>query len=257
MSFTVDIALVITILLVTVRFAALFLLTPLFSVTQVPVRIRVLFLLALSFLMVIGLNVLPVETTITPVTLGALIKAMINELILGAALAFGLFAAFGAFMLGGRILDFQMGFGVANLIDPATNMQGPLLGTALSMMAVMTFFLLDGHHMMIRGLVYSLEKIPPGTSLHDLNIGAVVSQFGVMFVYGVAVVAPAILTLLLLDVGMAIAARTMPQVNMFIVGFPLKIFMGLLVLTLSLNYIGPLLEKIYASIFQYWQQILG
>lgn len=78
-----------------------------------------------------------------------------------------------------------------------------------------------------------------------------------MFVYGLAVVAPVVAVLLMLDVGMAVAARTMPQVNMFIVGFPLKIFMGLLVLALSLNYMGPLLEKIYASIFLYWQRVYG
>lgn len=183
--------------------------------------------------------------------------AMVNELILGMILAFGLFTAFGAFLFGGRIIDFQMGFGVANLIDPATQSQAPMLGTVLNLMAVMTFFLLDGHHLLIRGLVYSLQKIPPGSSLHEVDVQAIIAQFGVMFVYGLAVVAPVVAVLLMLDVGMAVAARTMPQVNMFIVGFPLKIFMGLLVLALSLNYMGPLLEKIYASIFIYWQRVYG
>ncbi|MEW8000415.1 MAG: flagellar biosynthetic protein FliR [Candidatus Thiodiazotropha endolucinida] len=241
-------------LLVATRVSPLFLLTPLFAITRVPARVRVMFVLALSAVLTAGIGVVPIDP---PATLSGLMHAMVNELILGMILAFGLFTAFGAFLFGGRIIDFQMGFGVANLIDPATQSQAPMLGTVLNLMAVMTFFLLDGHHLLIRGLVYSLQKIPPGSSLHEVDVQAIIAQFGVMFVYGLAVVAPVVAVLLMLDVGMAVAARTMPQVNMFIVGFPLKIFMGLLVLALSLNYMGPLLEKIYASIFIYWQRVYG
>jgi flagellar biosynthetic protein FliR len=249
-----DMTVITAALLVATRFSPLFLLTPLFAITRVPARVRVIFILALSALCTVVTGVVPIDS---PTTLSGLILAMINELVLGMILAFGLFTAFGAFMFGGRVIDFQMGFGVANLIDPATQSQAPLLGTVLNLMAVMTFFLLDGHHLLIRGLVYSLQKIPPGSSLVELEPQAVIAQFGVMFVHGLAVVAPVVAVLLMLDVGMAVAARTMPQVNMFIVGFPLKIFMGLLVLALSLNYMGPLLEKIYASIFFYWQRVIG
>ncbi|MCU7815198.1 MAG: flagellar biosynthetic protein FliR [Candidatus Thiodiazotropha sp. (ex Rostrolucina anterorostrata)] len=247
-------AVITAVLLVATRFSPLFLLTPLFAVARVPSQVRVLFVLALSLVLVTGLGLVPIDP---PTTIAGLIHAMVNELILGMILAFGLFTAFGAFLFGGRIIDFQMGFGVANLIDPVTQSQAPMLGTVLNLMAVMTFFMLDGHHLLIRGLVYSLEKIPPGSSLIELKPEAVIAQFGVMFVYGLAVVAPVVAVLLMIDVGMAVSARTMPQVNMFIVGFPLKIFMGLLILALSLNYMGPLLEKIYASIFIYWQRVIG
>lgn len=254
MLFETDITMITAALLVATRVSPLFLLTPLFAITRVPARVRVMFVLALSAVLTAGIGVVPIDP---PATLSGLMHAMVNELILGMILAFGLFTAFGAFLFGGRIIDFQMGFGVANLIDPATQSQAPMLGTVLNLMAVMTFFLLDGHHLLIRGLVYSLQKIPPGSSLHEVDVQAIIAQFGVMFVYGLAVVAPVVAVLLMLDVGMAVAARTMPQVNMFIVGFPLKIFMGLLVLALSLNYMGPLLEKIYASIFIYWQRVYG
>jgi flagellar biosynthetic protein FliR len=249
-----DMSVVMAALLVATRFSPLFLLTPLFAITRVPARVRVLFVLALAALLAAATGVVPINS---PASISELIHAVINELILGMLLAFGLFTAFGAFLFGGRVIDFQMGFGVANLIDPVTQSQAPMLGTVLNLMAVMTFFLLDGHHMLIRGLVYSLQKIPPGSPLQDIDVQAIIAQFGVMFVYGLAVVAPVIAVLLMLDVGMAVAARTMPQVNMFIVGFPLKIFMGLLVLAMSLNYMGPLLEKIYASIFFYWQRVYG
>lgn len=155
MLFETDLTVITTALLVATRFSPLFLLTPLFAITQVPARVRVLFVLALSAVLTAGIGVIPINP---PATLSGLIYAMINELILGMILAFGLFTAFGAFLFGGRIIDFQMGFGVANLIDPVTQTQAPMLGTVLNLMAVMTFFLLDGHHLLIRGLVYSLEK---------------------------------------------------------------------------------------------------
>jgi flagellar biosynthetic protein FliR len=250
----VDMQVLTVVLLVGARLSALFLLTPLFAAAQIPAQFRTLFLLALAFTMVMALGIEGIDP---PTTLGGLIQAMSYELVLGGLLAFGLFASFGAFLFGGRILDFQMGFGVANLIDPATNTQSPLVGSALNLMAVTTFFLLNGHHMMIRGLAYSLERIPPGTPLPEINLAALVAQFGVMFVYGFALVAPAVITLLLLDAGMAFAARTMPQMNMFILSLPLKILVGLSVLAASLSYMEPLLQRIYESIFRYWERILG
>lgn len=254
MMLTAQTTFVITVLLVSIRLGALFLLTPLFAVARVPIQVRLLFILSLSLVLVASLQVNPIETQ---GGFSDLLQASLHEALLGALLAFGLFAAFGSFLFGGRILDFQMGFGVANLIDPGTNTQSPLIGSVLNLMAVMTFFLLNGHHMMLRGLAYSLEKIPPGSGLLQMNMEAIVSMFGLMFIFGIGIVMPAITTLLLLDVGMAFMARTMPQVNIFIVGLPLKIFVGLSVLALSLKYMGLLLNRVYESIFRYWQIAVG
>ncbi len=253
MRIEADLAIITVLLLVFIRLSALFLLTPLFATTKLPINVRTLLLLALSGTLVASLQISPAQV---PHTLAAFFSAAICELFIGALLAFGLFTAFGAFLLGGRILDMQMGFGVANLIDPATNAQGPLLGTILNLAGVATFFLLDGHHMVIKGLAYSLEQVPVGQGLGQLQIDVVLAQFGRMFSYGLMLVAPAVFTLLLLDAGLAIAARTMPQLNIFIVGLPLKIFVGSVVLALSLNYLGPLLKKIFESIFRYWEQVL-
>ncbi|MFY0678096.1 MAG: flagellar biosynthetic protein FliR [Neptuniibacter sp.] len=244
---------VVAIILTFIRLSALLLLTPLFAVAKVPVMVRNLFLIALATVFVVGLDITP---TSVPYTLSDFFLAAIHELLTGAVMAFGLFAAFAAFLFGGRLLDFQMGFGVANLIDPATNAQGPLLGTILNVMAVMTFFLLNGHHWLIRGIAYSFHAIPVGQGLSHINIQALITQFGYMFIFGLMLVAPAVFTLLLLDVGLAIAARTMPQVNIFIVGLPLKIFVGLVVLAVSLNYLSPLMNRIFESGFKFWEQVL-
>jgi flagellar biosynthetic protein FliR len=254
MNISFEIAWVIAVLLVSIRFGMVFVLTPLFTAAQVPVQFRVLFTLAMSALIVAGVGVTAAKVPIS--TLG-LIQAALSEAVIGGVMAFGVLAAFAAFLLGGRIIDIQMGFGVASLIDPATRSQVSLLGTFLNLTAVVAFFAVDGHHMIIRGLVFSLQHIPPGTSLGEINMGAIVAHFGAMFIFGVMIVAPALFSILLLDVGLAVVARTMPQLNIFIISLPLKIFVGLAITAISLPYTGSVMSKIFESIFSYWETLIG
>jgi flagellar biosynthetic protein FliR len=254
MNISLEIAWIMAVFLVSIRLGMVFVMTPLLSSAQVPVRIRVLFTLALSALIVAGIGITTVKI---PASTGDLVQAAISEAVIGGVMAFGVMAAFAAFLLGGRIIDVQMGFGVAGLIDPATRSQAPLLGTFLNLLAVTVFFAVDGHHMVIRGIVFSLEHIPPGTALSQINLGAVVAQFGAMFIFGVMIVAPALFAILLLDIGLAVMARTMPQVNIFIVSLPLKILVGLIVTAISLPYSGAVMRKIYESIFTYWENLIG
>ncbi|MDH5326000.1 MAG: flagellar biosynthetic protein FliR [Gammaproteobacteria bacterium] len=256
MDITVNANSVITLILMSIRIGAVFILSPLLSLTQLPVKIKVLLVLGLAAMVYGGVGD-AIGTYEVPESFGQLFSAALSELFVGMVLAFGIFAVFAVFMFGGRILDFQMGFGVAGLIDPLTRAQNALLGTALTIMAVIVFFALDAHHYVLRGLVYSFERLPVGVSLTELNMAVVVSQFGVVFVYGLAIVSPAVLTLLLLDIGMAVAARTMPQVNIFIVGLPLKIAVGLLVLALSIKYMSATIESLFSGLFRYWEQVLG
>jgi flagellar biosynthesis protein FliR len=241
-----------TVLLVAIRLGPMFILTPVLGSTEVPVRARVLFAIALSAMIV---STMHAPWTLDLSSAGALVSAAIVEFVIGAALAFGLLAAFAAFLFGGRLLDLQVGFGVASLIDPTTRGQAPLLGTLLNLVAIAVFFAADGHHMLVRGLAQSLDRVPPGTPLSNLQIEVVAAQFGAVFTYGLAIVAPAVFALLLLDVAMAVAARTMPQMNVFIVSMPLKVVVGLLVLALSARYLLPGMQRIFDSIPQYWNSL--
>lgn len=253
MDIRVDMAWMLTTFLTSVRIGSLLIFNPLFSLTQIPPQIRIMLIVTMSYVLVAGAGG-PVVAA--PISMANLLTSVVYEVTLGALLGFGMYTAFSAFLFGGRILDIQVGFGVANLIDPATKATSPMIGTALNLMAVFAFFMIDGHHMMLKGLAFSLQKIPPGSVFTLPDISVLVKQFGLMFTYGVMIVAPAMITIFMLDIGMAIAARTMPQINMFIVGLPLKIFVGLTVLAVSMQYMGPLLLRIYSSIFIYWQKII-
>lgn len=254
MQLHVDPAWIAAVLLVSIRFGAVFLMTPVFGSVQLPAHVRVFFVLALAATVVAAAGSRVQTVAVQP---GDLVLAAVGELLVGALLAFGLFAGFGAFLFGGRLLDMQIGFGVANLIDPATRHQSPLLGTALNLLAVLLFFAVEGHHMIVRGLAYSLEKFPPGTFAGRFELAAVAAMFGGMFTFGVALVAPVVFCLFLIDVGMAVISRTMPQVNVFFLAISIKIFAGIMILALSIQYMAPLMHRIFVSIFGYWERILG
>lgn len=253
MTLTVEVQWLVAILLASIRIGSVFLLTPVLAMTQAPVQVRVFFVLGLAALLVTSLGVAPLQT---PVHIGQLLEYAVHELVVGLAMAFGVFAAFAVFLLGGRILDFQMGFGVASLIDPATQTQTAMMGVILNFIAVMVFFILDGHHLLLRGLTYSFDQVPLGVGLTEISIAALVTQFGYMFSFAVVIVAPALFAILLTDVGLAVMARTMPQVNMFFVSIPLKILVGLLMTALSIRYMGPVMQRIFTTIFDYWEAIL-
>ena len=253
MNITADVQFLTSVLLASVRVGAVFLFTPILAVTQAPIRFRVFFVLGLAAILVSSVAVSPVKA---PIDLAELVYYAIQELVTGGVMAFGLLTAFGAFLLGGRILDFQMGFGVASLIDPATNTQSAMMGVVLNIIAVMAFFMVDGHHMVLRGLAYSFEKIPLGVGLTEISVDVVVKQFGYMFSFAVMAVAPALFAILMLDVGLAVMARTMPQVNIFFVSMPLKIAVGLMMTALSMQYIWPLMGKVFKSVFSFWDEVL-
>lgn len=254
MDVTADMGFLSLLLLASIRLGAIFLFLPLFSAAGLPHRVRILFTVTFAALLV---STLPTTGYLPPSTPMAWAGAALFEAAFGALLSFGFLAVFGAFAFGGRILDLQMGFGIANLIDPISRTQAPLIGTLLSFTAVAVFFLADGHHYLARALVASFQRSVPGAFSIDWQLDALVRQFGLVFTYGLTLVAPAVIALLLIDVGMAIGARTMPQLNVFFLGIPLKILVGLAVLALSVTHLGGYFDRAFASIFGFWKDVAG
>jgi flagellar biosynthetic protein FliR len=217
------------------------------------VTVRVLLTLALSVVMVSGMGKLPVPP---PLSAGPVIVAAFAELVTGASLAFGVFAAFGAFSVAGKLLDIQSGFGLGNIYDPVTRTGAPLFATMLNMAAVTVFFSMDGHHALLRGFAFSLQQLAPGGGFGALAMEPVLRQFGLMFSLGVALIVPVMFCLLLAETGLAVVSRVLPQMNVFVVGVPVKIVVALTVLALTVSAMGPVMGKVYASIFDYWEQVL-
>lgn len=239
--------------LLALRLGVLLIMTPIFSGLSGFVTVRVLFTLALSVALVSGMGL---RAENTGLAIGPLIAASLAEIVVGGALAFGVFAAFGAFSIAGKILDVQSGFGIGSVFDPVTRSGSPLFSTILNLLAVTVFFGLNAHHAFLRGIAFSLQTAQPGMGFSALSPEAVIHQFGLMFSLGVALIAPLIFCLFLVEAALGVISRVLPQMNVFVVGMPVKIFTALTVLALTLGSVGPQMSRVYASIFSYWEQVL-
>lgn len=253
MTIQADMQWLLGMLLIAARLAALFFMSPLLVLGRIPARI--LMLITVIFAAAVN-NCLQQYSSLGIATTMDFTLAIIRELGVGFLMAFGVYCAFGAFEFGGRILDLQMGFGVANLLNPSTHEQSPLLGTTLLITGVMTFYLLQGHHWIARGILQSYQWFPLGGAIPELRAEPVLKQFGLMFSIGMVLVSPAVVTLLLLDGAMAVAVRTMPQVNIFMLSIPVKIVVGLLVLVLSIPLLNDVFQTIFASVFSFWGALI-
>lgn len=249
MNLTIDPSWIIAIGLVSLRLAVVMYATPLDLFGRVPALIKVLWSTAFACFMV---SFLDIEQVKEITSMDALVFAGLREVAIGLLLAFGLYTAFGAFSLAGRLLDFQAGFGAANLFNPATNEQNPLLGTVLVMLATFLFFAADFHLVMTQGFALSLQAMPLGATGLGVSAPAIIAQFGVMFTMGIMIAAPIIGILMMVDGGVAIMSKTMPQMNVYFLFLPLKSFLGLLMLGLLLPYMRPLIMNVMEASFQFW-----
>ena len=253
MTITIDPAWMLSVFLVALRIGVLLMMSPVFTSLNGLVTVRVLLTLMLSTMLVSGMHLArpPVALSI-----GSVMLAALSELAVGATLAFGVMAAFGAFAVAGKILDVQSGFGIGAVYDPVTRAGAPLFSTMLNMVAVVVFFSMDAHHAFLRGIAFSLRQAPPGTGLGALNGAAVLAQFGLMFSLGVALIIPVMLCLLLVEMGLAIISRVLPQMNVFIVLVPVKLVAGIALFALTIMTLGPSMSKVFAAIFTFWEQVL-
>lgn len=247
----------VAVFLLSLRLGAVLLMTPLLRAANVPPTARVLLVVGLAAALALGLpasSAVPEALAREP---GALLAASIAEVALGATLALGILVAFAAISMAGGLLDVQVGFGMAQVIDPATQRQIPILTSAFNQVGVLVFFLVNGHHALLRGLAYSLERFPLGGSWSvQAASPAVMKQVAGLFTLGFALAAPVVVCMLLVDLALGVVARNLPQMNLFVVGLPVKILVGLAALSLWFGGIGEAMNRVYASIYNTWDAAL-
>ena len=242
-------------LLMATRLSALVLVAPPLASAQVPALVRLGFVMALSGLLTLGL---PHAELGQPVPTGSLIACMATELAIGLPMALGVAFAFAAFTAGGQILDVQIGFGMSQLFDPMTRQRLPVLSTAMGQLAAVTFFVLNGHHALLRALALSLERYPLGQPFPiGSALGPLIEQGSSMFVLGFAIVAPVVFCLLLVELGLGVLARNLPQINIFAIGLPVKVIVGLVGLAAWLVVAAPVVTRVHNTVLEGWKGWLG
>ncbi len=226
-------------MLAMIRLSGLTLLAPPFQAPLVPVTVRVGLAFSLLFLLWPELAAAAPPLAGDVLQLGGLAA---SELGIGIALGLAARLVVAAASYGAELLAFQMGFGLAAALDPAQGQQATALTRLVDCTVTMLFLALDGHHLLLGGIVESFRVVPPGR-LADLPATAAVllPLGGRLFGVGVALMAPALGVLFVANLVLVLAARTVPALNLLAVGFPILVALGLVMAIVNLDLLGPLM----------------
>jgi flagellar biosynthetic protein FliR len=247
-------------LLVFTRVSAFFVAAPIFSVRSVPVQYKIGLSVSLT---IVAFSVIPIGPAIPIDAMFFLL--ILKETMIGLSLGFIAYLFFTAVQVSGSFIDMQMGFGIANVIDPQTGAQSPLMGNFKFIFAVLLFLSFNGHHLMIEAVIQSYKWLPlnqtwPTAFGSESLTEFMISSFTAMFMFAFQMAAPIVGALFLTDVAMGIISKAVPQVNIFIVGLPLKILVAFMLMVILIPGYLYLFQKLFADIFRSMNtllQILG
>jgi flagellar biosynthesis protein FliR len=215
--------------------------TPVFGSKLVPTMIRVWLALLVALVLVPSLTA---AGSLPPIGSGAFLIIATREVLIGLLIGFvSSFFLYGV-EFAGHVVGLQMGFGTSTLFDPITETEVSVLGTFKGMLALTLFLVINGHHEVLSTFAASYRAIPPGgTPLAAAGVGPLVAATAGIFNVAVRVSIPMLSALMMAEIGIALLAKTVPQMNIFVVGFPVKILLGLAVFGMSVPYIGAVITR--------------
>jgi len=221
--------------LVLARIGPLFVLAPLFSSKMLPRQVRAIVAIALAIgLTGVATNGQRISTE--PLVVVALLA---KEMLIGLGFALIVGTVFWGLQMAGSLTDASAGFSFGSMIDPINGNQGGVVTQLYGLVGLITFIAIGGDAWMLRGLARTFDLVPL-TRTPQINslVAGTVQAFGSIYISGIEVAAPALLAILITDVAFGMVSRAMPQLNVFAVGFPMKIGIGLLVVAASMPFIG-------------------
>jgi flagellar biosynthetic protein FliR len=237
-------------IIIFVRILGIFILTPIFGTKTLPSIFKV----GLSFFTTLIL-VNFVQVNIDMNNIYQYTWIVFTEFIVGLLIGLASMIYFSAIYLAGQLIDYQLGFGIVNILDLQSETQVPLMGNFIYIITLLLFLLINGHHVLFIMLAKSYVLIPVGGISFQLNnMNSIITKIvSTMFILGFRISFPIILATMLSDLTLSIISRTIPQLNVFMVGMPLKIFIGIftlfIMLPMYLSIIDVLFNGMYADIF--------
>ncbi|KAF0188216.1 MAG: flagellar biosynthetic protein [Desulfobulbaceae bacterium] len=228
-------------LICTARVAGFIGAIPVYLGSQTPARIKVGLVFAISLVLFPVLSPALPEISFNPISF---LLFTINETLLGLMLGLISRLIFTTVEFGGTIIGYQMGFAAANVFDPQNENQVPLISQFQNVFAILIFLALDGHHIFIKTAAKSYQLLPPGNlNLSGEAIPYLMELTSRMFSLGVQFSAPVLAVLLLSGLILGVLARVFPQLNVFLLSFPLNIGISFVVIALTLDMVTSLLRR--------------
>ena len=246
----IDTAYFLALIFVFLRIAAFLGISNVFFPTGTPNKLKIFISLILSFSLLGGID----YSSVNQITSNYyLITYAINEILTG--LIFGLIVdiSFKIIIMAGSLLDLHIGLSMVNIIDPNSKVNTTLNGNLLHSIAMMIFFIVDGHHLLIKSLIESFNLLSLGRSIiFGETLMALIGIIVEYFIIGLKIAIPIVLIIILTDLCMGLISRAVPQINVMILGMPVKMLVGMIAISLSL----PLIVKIIISNISYIPEII-
>ncbi|CAM3105238.1 flagellar biosynthetic protein FliR [Pseudomonas floridensis] len=213
------------------RIIALLMTMPIIGTTLVPRRVRLYLAVAIT---VVVAPVLPAMPTVQALDLSALL--LIGEqIIIGAGLGLSLQLFFHIFVVAGQIISTQMGMGFASMVDPTNGVSSATIGQFFTMLVTLLFLAMNGHLVVLEILTESFTTMPVGSGLLVNNFWELATGLGWVLSSGLRLVLPAITALLIINIAFGVMTRAAPQLNIFSIGFPLTLVLGMVILWLTMG----------------------
>lgn len=218
-----DLSVLVRLGLVLARPTTLIMTAPVFGGAFAPSQVRIGISLTLAIIL------LPVVPVPSVVTLAGLVVILAREIAIGLAMSMALRALMAGAELGGSITGNQLMLSYGSTIDPQGGVRNTVLASLYGNLALLTFFAINGHHALLRGLTNSYQALPiGGGSIDDSLVRGVMQMLGVVFVFGLRLAAPIIVVMLVVELGTALISRAAPAINLQVIGTPVRILVGLL-----------------------------
>ena len=235
-------------LLIVTRVSGIFIISPVFGSMNIPVQMRAGTALAFALLLFPVLDDGSVEAPPTVLMFAASVAA---ELFIGWVIGFAAYMVMSAISMAGKVMDMQVGFAMVNVMDPTSGQQIPLIGSFLYNLSIIILLVTNGHHIIVTALVDSFRIIPLLQMTWDPILTNIVSVMATgVFLTGMKIAMPVIFANFLTNVGLGILARTMPQLNIFVVGMPMHVIIGLGVLGMMLPFYVLFLDVVFSDIYK-------
>ncbi|HOB92063.1 MAG: flagellar biosynthetic protein FliR [Bacillota bacterium] len=233
--------------LVLARCSGIFGFSPVLSGMQIPMQVKIglsFFIAVTTFQVVIATSSYTVPDNVFEYAL-----AVAAELFVGLCIGFVTALVMTCVQVAGTVIDFEMGFGMVNVVDPLSNVQTTVMGQLYIILATLLFIVMRGDHVVIRAVVGSYAVVPlSGTAIGASTMYSFWDLLARAFITSFKIGGPIIASLFLATIGLGIVARTVPQMNVLMVGFPLKIGIGLLAATAAVPFVVAVLRRLYGEL---------
>lgn len=255
MALQVDLAEIAIFFAILLRLSLVLFLLPIFNNKQVPSMFKACIALGLSLVLYPLLR-----QTVSPIPLepAALVGLVAGEVVFGIVLSLSVNVIFSAFQMAGELINFEMGFGFAQVADPQSGAQTVLFSMWFQLLALLLFLTMNGHHFLLKALVESFHTLPIGAFALDQTLyRGILALSAQLFIIAVKLSSPVLIALIVTQIGLGLMSKFAPQLNILMTSFPITIFVGLAFMSLSVLAWGAYMEHATKDLFRLLGAIIG